>query len=211
MINFTPPYDYSKYNLPKCTEQTDLRHIFMIYHVLKNIDFKGGSMAELGVFNGDGSTAFIEMLNFGKEINQVWFCDTQFNSNFDKVIGHCKYPDKLFFKNGFSTELLVERAFNLVFIDTDHTLSNSQKEIALLMDQKCPNIFAHDTSSQNSGHRCCEGSAWIKAFLQAQSGYYCLEDNLKRDRERTDRGLFFATTSLDNYNVMKEAIRLFGF
>jgi hypothetical protein len=56
--------------------------------------------------------------------------------------------------------------------------------------------MAHDTSATAAGYSRCEGAAMLRG-VHGRAGLLLLEDNAKRPGERTDRGLFMATTDED--------------
>ena len=55
-------------------------------------------------------------------------------------------------------------------------------------------VMAHDTNATRAGYAKCEGAELLAHTFSEDVDYFCIDDCAKRPGERTDRGLFLATT-----------------
>jgi hypothetical protein len=96
--------------------------------------------------------------------------------------------------------------FDFAFIDGDHTTPTVRAELdRLLVNPHLQCLMAHDTSAAGRYDQC-DGSPLIKHEFQ-KLGWFCCEDALYRDGERTERGLFMAARTPELYAVGLEGYR----
>jgi hypothetical protein len=169
----------------------DVRHIYMLHDILR---LGWENPLEIGCFNGASSTAFIEALNGGR-IPQALFCDVCLRDSLVSVLKNAKYPEKVRYTRQPSWQLLdVAETFDLIFLDAAHDLDTVSLELKKLLRRRPKCLLAHDTSATENGFSHCEGAQLLRDTFQNTEGYYCIEDNDKREGELTHRGLFLATT-----------------
>ncbi len=179
----------------------DKRHIYLMHDILCHWPFE--SALEIGSFVGASGTAFVEAINKGAAM-QAMFCDITLMPNLHKVLGNCKDQSRVETHRGKSVEALgSERYFDFVFVDGDHSLEGVKPEIEHLMRRRPLCVMGHDTNNTAIGYPMSEGALALKKKFLADAEYLCLEDKTKRDGEWTERGLFFATTNVDLFNIAK--------
>ncbi len=192
---FTGPY-------AGCREFTeaamDDRHIFIMHDILRAWPFK--SALEIGCFNGASSTAFVEAINSGEGLGQsgtALFCDVSVRQSLVDVVGNCCLPERVQVTPQPSWAVLGSKVdFDFIFVDGNHDLDSVSLEIAKLKRRTPLCIMAHDTNATDAGYSQCEGA---KRLREEFSAPFALEDKQKREGERTERGLFFWTSSLPLY------------
>ena len=96
--------------------------------------------------------------------------------------------------------------YDFLILDGDHTCEHVMKEAAIIEAARPQVVCAHDTTAGLAGYPQCEGPAYLKHRLQT-GDYYCLEDNLKRPGERTERGFLFATTDASLHGLAQPVFR----
>lgn len=170
----------------------DRRHIFMLHDILCGYPFK--SALEIGSFNGASSTAFVEAANAGK-LGRATFCDVQVTHSLMCVANNCRNPNRVRITREVSWSLLESAEdFDFVLVDANHDLESVTPEVKQLLRRRPLCVMAHDTNATAAGFPLCEGAALLKNTFMKLPGYYCIEDAKAREGERTERGLFFATT-----------------
>lgn len=142
---------------------------------------------EIGSYRGYSTAAFLDALNAGK-VDEIHLCDTSITHELRQLVGDL--PGVKLHKCRSVDLLAKDAAFDLVFVDGDHTLEVIQAETPYLVG--VPAIFAHDTNSTAVGYPNCEGPPYLKAAL-IEAGYTITEDCERRPGELTHRGMMFAT------------------
>lgn len=181
----------------------DLRHIYWLYDVLAS----GGveTALEIGCLHGATSMAFVEALNAGA-LRRATFCDVKVLPSLRKTLSRSIAPSRMRIFEGISVDLLDEGgAFDLVFIDGDHSLETVSAELERILKLPPRCIVAHDTTAAAAGFSNCEGPAYLKHQLQVL-GWLCLEDAMPRSGELTHRGMFFATTDPALYEIARASL-----
>ncbi len=180
-----------------CTSM-DLRHVYLLNDILKCWEFK--SALEIGSFNGSSSTAFIEAINSGEGLGKsgrAIFCDVSVRPSLLRVVKNCKDPSRARITPQPSWEVLkTSMDFDFIFVDGCHDIQSVSVEFAHLKRRRPLCIMGHDTNATQAGHLHCEGAEMLRKELQKDAGYFCLSDSKQRPDEMTERGLFFATTSI---------------
>jgi hypothetical protein len=184
----------------------DKRHIFLMHDILCNWPFK--SALEIGSFNGASSTAFVEAINKGEGLGEsgvAHFCDVSPTHSLRSVVQNCRHQDRVGIVPKPSTEVLDwSFPFDFVFVDGNHDAESVAKELMRLIVRKPLCVMGHDTHATESGYKLCEGAMLLKRTFDSM-GWYWWEDHKQREDERTERGLFFATTDPKLYGVSREA------
>ncbi len=204
---FTGPYAGCR-EMPEVA--MDDRHIFIMHDILKAWPFK--SALEIGSFNGASSTAFIEAINSGEGLGKsgiVTFCDVCVSESLVSVVGNCCLPERVRITRQPSWAVLDSKLdFDFIFVDGAHDLDSVTLEMKRLMRRRPLCMMAHDTSATEAGYSQCEGAAMLMQTFVDEPSYLCLEDCETREGERTNRGLFFASTDrklyLDAASIFKK-------
>lgn len=203
------PYSFDVPAYQGCYEYppsaTDPRHVYMIHEVLMAWPFR--RTLELGSFFGASSTAFIEAINRGHAMDAT-FCDVSVNDSLFDVLTHCTAPDRVHLTRQPSWQVLdSEEDWDFIFVDAAHDLDTVTLEVKRLLRRRPLCLMAHDTNATAAGFSKCEGAAYLKQTFERDLGYLCLEDNMVRFGEKTERGLFLATSDPDLYD---SACRVFA-
>lgn len=184
----------------------DPRHVFIVHEILRAWPFQ--SALELGSYHGASSTAFVEAINAGHAM-QATFCDVHPRPSLRAVLANGKRNVRL--TDAPSWDVLASfDFFDFVLVDAYHDAESVAKELQCLLVRRPLCIMAHDTNATAAGYPKCEGAALLKKTIAELPGYlsqpfyHCIEDKRVRDRERTERGLFFATTDARLYEGAKQ-------
>lgn len=201
MITLTPePYAFDMayarcFALPEVA--MDRRHIWMLHDVLCGWPFRNA--LEIGSFNGASATAFVEAINKGQGLGvsgSATFCDVSVTHSLMSVVQNCRDPERVRITPQPSWQVLdSELPFDFVLVDASHDIESVSLEMTRLLKRRPLCVMAHDTNATQAGYSKCEGAALLAETFRGLPGYGCIEDNAKRPGERTDRGLFLATTS----------------
>ncbi len=170
----------------------DPRHVYVIHAILRAWPF--ASALELGSFWGASSTAFIEAINRGSALN-VTLCEVMPPPALFTVAGNCRHQGRVRMTRLHSWDALAEPAdHDFILVDANHDLASVQREMTHLLRRRPLCVMAHDTHATAAGYAACEGAQWLADTFRSQPDYRCREDCASRAGERTERGLFFATT-----------------
>jgi hypothetical protein len=197
-------YDFEKYNYtfePK-TMCMDLRHIYMVYNILINNDFK--NVLEIGSFRGASTTAFLEAMIIKPNLN-VSICDIDITPHLQTLINSCQTKDRLKILNTHSKNV-INSGYDLICVDGDHTYNNVKEEVDLLLKNNIGTILAHDTNAQIAGYALCEGSHYLGITLKQQ--YLWCEDVKDRPNELTKRGFFACTKDKATFENIKQIVEV---
>ena len=182
---------------------TDIRHVKVIYEFLMANEFT--RVAEIGSYSGVSTAAFIEALTQGKDF-KFHIAEPNPTRQLRALLSMCKKPSNIMLHVQTGEDLLEHwRDFDFVFIDGNHNIDGAGAELLMVLRNQIPTIMAHDTNTyerEDSKHRC-KGSELIGKVLKSHKDYYWIEDKKKRPNEKTDRGLFFATTDEQKYKIGK--------
>lgn len=197
------PFTWESYGVDKFDPAwtTDKRHLYWMFDFL-NV-FVWQNTLEIGCLHGTSSVVFVELLKRNR-INKAHFCDINITHKLTEVLYSVK--ERVVVHPCRSVEVLKDNYYDFIWIDGDHSLATVKEELDLISKKMPLTIFAHDTSLAllpRYGSNT-EGPAETKLFFQKQLGWYCLEDNKPRSGENTDRGMFFATCSLEYYKVAQK-------
>ncbi len=199
---FTGAYQNCYVHRPSAMDE---RHVYIVHEILSSYPFK--NVLELGSYWGASSTAFVEAINKGREMIAT-FCDTLPTPGLWDVVGNCKHPEQVRVTKDLSWQVLEsDEKYDFVLVDAGHDLKSVQAELQRLLIRKPLCVMAHDTNATEAGYAKCEGAAMLKAVFESIGDYQCcIEDCEKREGERTERGLFFATMS---YHLYEKAQKIF--
>jgi hypothetical protein len=194
--SFTGPY-------AGCFESSesamDLRHIFMMHGVLTSRIFD--SALEIGCFNGASSTAFVEATNSG-HVSLATFCDVSLTESLIDVVQSAQFPQRVRVTRQPSWQVLdTNETFDFILVDAAHDIDSVSLELKHLVRRRPLCVMAHDTSATDHGYSKCEGAKMLKNHFLRDEGYHCVEDRSVRQGERTERGLFLATTDTSLYKA----------
>ena len=188
----------------------DKRHIYTIFSILSAWPF--ASALELGSWLGASATAFVEAINGGAKMRAT-FCDVQVTQGLQNVVNNCKN----FAGGGWtianlpSWELLArEDQYDFILVDAYHDIDSVSREVAELIKRKPLCIMAHDTNATAAGYPKAEGAKFLADVFRAHPEYHGMEDCVYREGERTERGLFFATTEPALFKVAAEVFRFYA-
>ena len=191
---------------PEITNQDgwglDIRHIFILYNIILTSNFK--RVLEIGTHNGLSTTAFIEAIKRNK-IKELHLCDINFSSyirnvilNFSNIIPH-EMKSVSFLENA--------PHFDFVLLDGSHIAEDVQDEFEYLSMNRTCTYLLHDVNTQllpESKHTpWYDGPMLLKNRFIASSDWFCVEDSLFREGEKTERGLFLATKDRNVYTQAK--------
>lgn len=200
---FTGAYKHC-YAVPEMA--MDERHVYMVNAVLSGHPFKNA--LELGSFYGASSTAFVEAINGGAEMTAT-FCDATPTESLRAVVRNCTGHVRITSEISWNVLESIED-FDFVLVDANHDLASVSKELQRLLIRQPLCVMAHDTNATRMGYPRAEGAAHLKRTFQEHPDYYCIEDAARRERERTERGLFLATRDPSLYRMAVEAFRVWG-
>lgn len=202
---FTGPFR-NCYHQPE--NAMDIRHVAIVHGVLMCRKFKNA--LELGSWRGASSTAFIQAINAGR-LEQVTFCDLTIQESLLDVIGACDYPDRVRVTTEQSWDVLESgEDYDFILVDASHDLESVANELARLVLRKPRVVMAHDTNATAAGYPKCEGAQLLKEIFTGMEGYKCHEDAVKREGERTERGLFLATNDAALHSCAGEVFQRIG-
>lgn len=177
----------------------DQRHVFILYEILSSWPFK--SALELGSFWGASSTAFVEAINSGSEMTAT-FCDINVSNGLRSVMSNCKHQDRVRLAANLSSHVLSSAdPFDFVLVDAFHDTASVTPELEQLMIRKPLCVMAHDTNATAAKYPHAEGAEMLKRAFEDLPEYHCFEDCERRAGERTERGLFLATTDVRLFRV----------
>lgn len=205
----TEPYSFDVPAYAGCYDFADAamdrRHVYLLNEILCSHPF--ACALELGSFNGASATAFVEAINCGRGLGVsgvATFCDVAVTDSLVDVARNCRDPKRARITPIPSWMVLDSSLpFDFILVDASHDEDTVTLELKRLMRRRPLCVMAHDTAATEAGYSGCEGAAMLKRTFVADAGYHCLEDCRKRDGERTERGLFFATTDRGLYETAK--------
>ncbi len=179
----------------------DKRHVYMIYDILRAWPFK--SALELGSYHGASSTAFVEAIGQGSPMHAT-FCEPVITPSLVSVLSSCLYHSRIGVAPIASWDVLAKDCeFDFVLVDACHDLESVKREVEHLTRRRPLCVMGHDTHATESGYPACEGAQLLKGTF-ANSGYWWLEDAQKREGEKTERGLFLATTNRELFGIAEK-------
>ncbi len=180
----------------------DARHVFMLHDILCLGHFS--EALELGSFSGASSTAFIEAINI-EHLDRVTFCDVSIQESLVDVVLNCRFKDRTRVTPQPSWVVLNSKEpFDFVLVDAAHDAESVGLELKHLLRRRPRCVMAHDTNATAEGYSACEGAQMLKRSFESHPDYLCIEDSQRRPGERTERGLFFATTDEELYRIARE-------
>ena len=190
-------YSFSK-NCDNPSWLMDERHVRIIHNIIMENDFK--TVAEIGCYTGYSTIAIVEAINKGKDFT-AHLIDWNITKQLSTLLSMCAHPSKIKFHQEISQQILPSlKKIDLIIIDGDHTINGAGYDLFFALENEIPNIVAHDTNAQPN----CRGSELIGMVYKNHKDFMCLEDKLFRENENTERGLLFATSSINSYERAKK-------
>lgn len=178
----------------------DKRHVYLLHDILCAGHFR--SALEIGCAYGASTTAFVMAMRAIPEM-RVTLCDIFISESVKQLTKDC--GERLTILQTPSVEVLESpREFDFILVDACHDMKSVAAEVDRLIPRKPLCLMAHDTSATLAGYPESEGAEYLKRRFMLEPGYLCLEDNLTRESEATERGLFFATTSEALFSVAQQ-------
>ncbi|TLU81518.1 MAG: class I SAM-dependent methyltransferase [Chlorobium sp.] len=204
---------FEKYSFlyKKTSWAIDIRHLMVLHNLLMNLDFK--KVLEIGCHYGVSSTAFIETLNY-KNI-EIHFCDKRLTKSIKVIAKQGMLNGNIFLHQEDSLSFLENQInFDFSFIDGFHISEQLMSEFELLTAVGIKNILLHDTNTyliENINNSIFfDGPPLIAKRLLSSKNWYCIEDKQYREKEETDRGLFFATQNAQIFDMACEIFEYWG-
>lgn len=193
--------NFSSFLPHDCSMEIDARHAGWLKDIIHSHPFN--KLLEIGCYRGYSSKLF------SGSKGQVHLCDIHLHENLFKVLS--QNPQFVFHQKR-SIELLSEiNDFDFIFIDGNHCMNAVKEEVDSILPHMPLVVVAHDTNATACDIAPdCEGPTYLKWKFQTTPGYFCLEDSVKRQGERTHRGLFFATRSPYIYQKAQESLIKWG-
>lgn len=176
----------------------DIRHVYILYNILLSCSFK--RVLEIGTHNGFSTTAFIEAVK-RNAIDETHLCDIRFSEQIKNI---CSIYSNIELHEMKSVEYLKDAPqFDFALLDGSHISEDVQDEFEYLSMNKTPTYLLHDVNTQllseSKNTPWYDGPMLLKNRLLSSNNWFCLEDSLFRNHEKTERGLFFATKDRQIY------------
>lgn len=186
----------------------DFRHILILHNILLLQSIS--HVLEIGTHYGLSTTAFIEA-NLKRENKlKIHLCDIKFEDSSRRL---CQgIADVTLHELRSSDYLQNSPKFDFALLDGSHIAEDVEDEFEYLSLNGIDTLMLHDVNTQllpeNKDTPWYDGPMFLKQKLMASPDWLCLEDSLFRVGEKTERGLFFATTQK---NIYDEASTIFEF
>jgi hypothetical protein len=172
----------------------DFRHAFFLYRLVCLGMFR--NILEVGCYDGASTSAFLQAINDGHNFH-LTLCEPYVRPVLVETVSRCNRKPTLVQRDSLN---VIDKSFDLVLVDGDHRTVQVAREVGLCLFHDIATIVAHDTSAFHIPG--CEGSVFLGKVFKNHPDFCCLEDNLKRDGEFTERGFLFATK---NKQLFEEA------
>jgi len=183
----------------------DERHVNIIHNLVMECNFN--HVVEIGCYSGFSTVALIESLNKGK-LFDLHLVEPHPSQALYAAVSMCKNKERIFLHKKESKNALGDiDKIDLLIIDGDHTMAGVGEDLLHVLKKEIPNIFAHDTNSPNVNAEWgahCTGAELVGATLSNHKNYMSITDQEYRDGERTERGLFFATSNGECYEKARQ-------
>ncbi len=196
--------DFEKYSITQQCEfkywHMDERHVCVIHDFVMQSNVK--KVYEIGCYSGFSTIALIEAINQGKDF-ELHLIEPQPHPSLHELISMC--DKEIFLHECTSKEVDIDG--DLAIIDGDHGIPGAAQDLLSCLNNNTENIFAHDSNSSNLDYEWseyCYGAQLIKIVFSNHKDYRSIEDCKERDGEMTHRGLFFSTTSEENFSVASD-------
>lgn len=181
----------------------DDRHVRWIFHTLASGRFK--RVLEIGCYHGWSTSALLFALQQGL-IQELHLCDLEITEELRRVILFYGVDDRVTIHAEPSVQLLSrDPRWDVVVVDGDHRQNAVATESRILLSQRTPLIFAHDTAA-HPRYSNCEGPQILKRLCQT-SEYRCIEDATERSYEQTDRGMFAAAATSEIADIVRRGYK----
>ncbi len=179
----------------------DDRHWLWLYDVLAAAG--PCRYLEIGTHRGFSAAAATEAMADNPDLTAT-FCDLNVTPTLAGLAAAHGRRAAVF--RGTGVEALRDGRPDFVFADGDHRYAAVKAETDLLLRRVRPRVIAsHDTAGDPAKYGY-DGPAYLKYAVQSDPAYMTVEDgHVPRDGEKTDRGMFFATTCLAMFRVIKES------
>ena len=205
--------DFDRYKFTKDCDHPDWlmddRHIEVMHEFVMNCDLD--RVIEIGCYSGYSTIALIEAINKGKKF-KLHLSEYNVTKQLKTLISMCKHPDQVILHTQKSKHVLEKWTdFDLAVIDGDHSVKGAGTDLLFILRHSIPNVFAHDTNvyAFDQMQHPCLGAELIHRTLSNHREYSVFEDSKERESELTHRGLFFASSSDENWLIAKSAYEKF--
>lgn len=196
------PIDFSKYSYTRLIPEwcIDERHVNILFHILMRCDFQ--KVLEVGSLDGASAVAYIEALQQNKTF-QLHLCDVEIRPSLLRLVKECPHGDRIFVSQAYSWEA-INPSFDFVFVDADHQMEATGRDINRLLECDIPTVAAHDVNSAENGYGGCEGTQLLGRVFSRLRGFEHSVDCALRSGEFTQRGLMVATRDARVHQVASE-------
>ena len=186
----------------------DYRHILILHNILLLPSFV--RTLEIGTHYGLSTTAFIEANYLRSNKLEIHLCDINFEYSAKML---CQRDSNVQFHEMKSSEYLSNAPkFDFALLDGSHIAEDVEDEFEYLCLNGIDTLMLHDVNTQllheNKETPWFDGPMFLKQKLVSSPDWLCLEDSLYRTGEKTERGLFFATTQK---NIYDEVLKIFEY
>lgn len=187
----------------------DYRHILILHNILLFHSFT--RVLEVGTHYGLSTTAFIEANHIRNKKLEIHLCDIKFE-NSAKML--CREDCMVQFHEMKSSIYLPDAPkFDCALLDGSHIAEDVEDEFEYLCLNGIDTLILHDVNTQllpeNKDTPWYDGPMFLKQKLVTSPDWFCLEDSLFRKGEKTERGLFFATTKKIVYDYASKFFKYF--
>lgn len=187
----------------------DVRHILILHNMLLFPYFS--KVLEIGTHYGLSTTAFIEANIKRDDKLEIHLCDIKFEDSARRL---CQEIANVSLHELRSSDYLQNSPkFDFALLDGSHIAEDVEDEFEYLCLNGIDTLMLHDVNTQllpeNKDTPWYDGPMFLKQKLMASPDWLCLEDSLFREGERTERGLFFATTKKIIYDEASTVFEYF--
>lgn len=186
----------------------DIRHILILHNILLLPFFS--KVLEIGTHHGLSTTAFIEANIKRDDKFEIHLCDIKFEESAKNLCLNIQAANMHELRS--SDYLQNSPKFDFALLDGSHIAEDVEDEFEYLCLNGIDTLMLHDVNTQflieNKETPWFDGPMFLKHKLLASPDWLCLEDSLYRVGEKTERGLFFATTKKIIYD---EAAKIFEY
>ena len=202
--------DFDKYKfISECNRagwNMDRRHVEVIHEFVMRNEFN--KILEIGCYSGYSTSALVEAINQGKKFELHLSEPSPPESGLlERVIDMCSGQVVLHRKPSIDVLERYGGDFDCIIVDGDHKIEGGGYDLLMILRNQTPIVFAHDTNPihlknrKTFTRRSCMGAELLGRALKSHRDYFHIEDNKKRQGERTERGLFFASTDESKYRI----------
>lgn len=173
----------------------DLRHRNWLENVLMSGKYR--RVLEVGSWKGFSTVAFLKALDAGK-VEELHIVEPRPQIELQWRIASAKRRDRVSLHEMKSVQFLDEDTdFDLCLIDGDHSGQVVLAELERLVPAGIGVLFFHDVCAANFVSNC-DGPQYAISQLQ-KAGYMGILDHLHRPDEHTNRGMYAAAKTIQDY------------